>query len=278
MSTDAWIVGYDGTPDSDAALMWAATTASQTGGAVIATIAKDPMDNPRGIGWPESWWVDIEERARDLLADGPDVEWHVERRVGHAVSVLVDRAADSAAALVVGSRGHGALGDIFLGSVSQGVARRAQAPVVVVREPANPKARRVVVGVDGSEASGRALEYACARAARTGEKVMAVHAWFPSQITLDRYGCLPILNGETEEGAQAALDEIVDKARAEHPEVTLETALYRDGAPRALVDASWNASLIVVGSRGRGAVAQVLLGSTSHDVLHHAHCPVAVVR
>jgi nucleotide-binding universal stress UspA family protein len=277
MNTDAWIVGYDGTPDSDAALTWAATTASQTGGAVTVIIAKDPLDNPRAIGWPESWWLEIEDRARGVLADGPDIEWNVERHVGLPVSVLVNRAEDSSA-IVVGSRGHGAMGEIFLGSVSQGVARRAHAPVIVVREPANPDARRIVVGVDGSEASGRALEYACARATRTGEKVVAVHAWFPTQIALDRFGYIPPLTGETEEEARAALDEVVGKARAEHPEVTLESALHRGAAPRALLEASSNASLVVVGSRGLGAVAQLVMGSTSHDVLHHAHCPVAVIR
>jgi hypothetical protein len=55
MNSDAWIVGYDGTADSDLALTWAATTASQTGGSVVVTIAKDPLDNSRGIGWPESY-------------------------------------------------------------------------------------------------------------------------------------------------------------------------------------------------------------------------------
>jgi len=54
MDSEAWIVGYDGTPDSDLALTWAAMTASQPGGSVVVTIAKDPLDNPRGIGRPES--------------------------------------------------------------------------------------------------------------------------------------------------------------------------------------------------------------------------------
>jgi nucleotide-binding universal stress UspA family protein len=277
MNTDAWIVGYDGSTDADAALMWAATTASLTSGAVIAIIAEEPVNNPRNIGWPESWWAEIEDSARGLLTDGPDVEWHVERRLGQPVSVLVERAKDSSP-IVVGSRGHGAAGEIFLGSVSQGVARRAHSPVIVVRQPANADARRIVVGVDGSDASTRALKYACAHAARTGERVTALHAWSRTSVALDRYGYIPPLAGETQEEAQAHLEEIVGKARADHPDVMMSGQLHAATASRALVEESFDASLVVVGSRGLGPVAQVLMGSTSHDVVHHAHCPVAVVR
>lgn len=278
MNTSTYIVvGYDGSPDADAALAWAARTASITGDEVVALIVVDPMDNPRGVAWPESWWLEIEDRARRVLSDGPAVESRIERHVGGPVALLVERSVD-ASAVVLGSQGHSAVGEIFLGSVSQGVARRAHIPVIVVRQPANPDSRRIVVGVDGSEASTRALEYACARAARTGEKVVAMHAWFPTRVAYDRFGYVPPLTGETAAEAEAALDEIVGKARAEHPEVEIAGALQAAAASGALVDASSDASLIVVGSRGRGTVAQILLGSTSHDVVHHAHCPAAVVR
>ena len=277
MNTDALIVGYDGTPDSDLALTWAATTASQTGGSVVVTIARDPLDNPKGVPWPESYWADVEDRARGLLTEGPDIEWKVEHHVGLPVGVLIDRAGDSSA-IVVGSRGHGAIGEIFLGSVSQGVAGRAHTPVIVVRPQQNPESHRIVVGVDGSEADARALDFACARAARTGEKVLALNAWFPTRVAYDRYGYVPPLTGETAVEAQAALDEIIGKARAGHPDVKIEGVIQGTAASRALVGASADASMLVVGSHGHGGVARVLLGSTCHDVLHHAHCPVAVVR
>lgn len=271
------VVGYDGSTDSDKALAWAARTASLTGDEVVATIVVDPMETPRGTAWPESWWKDIENRARGVLAAGPAVTWRVERHVAQPVALLAEHA-DDVSAVVLGSRGHGVAGEIFLGSVSQGVARRARVPVVVVREAQNPASDRIVVGVDGSEASNRALELACARAALTSEKVLALHAWFPTRVALDRYGYVPPVSGETVEEARASLDEIVGKARADHPEVEIEAVVRGDAASRALVEASRDASLVVVGSRGRGAVAQVILGSTSHDVIHHSHCPVAVVR
>lgn len=271
------VVGYDGSSDSDGALAWAARTASLTGDEVVAVIAVDPRETPRGTAWPDSWWQDIENQARAVLAAVPTVRFRIERRVAQPVALLTERAAD-ASAVVLGSRGHGAAGEIFVGSVSQGVARRAHAPVVVVRVPQNLASNRIVVGADGSEASNRALEFACARASLTSEKVLAMHAWFPTGVAVDRYGYVPPVSGETVEQARASLDEIVAKAHADHPEVDIESAVRGDAASRALVEASRDASLVVVGSRGLGAVAQVILGSTSHDVLHHAHCPVAVVR
>jgi nucleotide-binding universal stress UspA family protein len=65
------IVGYDGSPGSDKALAWAARTASLTGDEVVATIVVDPMETPRGTAWPESWWTDIEHRARGVLSQRP---------------------------------------------------------------------------------------------------------------------------------------------------------------------------------------------------------------
>jgi nucleotide-binding universal stress UspA family protein len=271
------VVGYDGSSDADEALAWAARTASLSGDEVVAVIAVDPRETPRGTAWPDSWWQDIEDQARAVLADVPTIRFRIERHVAPPVALLAERA-DDASAVVLGSRGHGAAGEIFLGSVSQGVARRARVPVVVVRVPQNLASNRIVVGVDGSEASIRALELACTRAALTSEKVLAMHAWFPTGVALDRYGYVPPVGGETVEQARASLDEIVAKAHADHPEVEIESVVRGDAPSRALVEASRDASLVVVGSRGLGAVAQVILGSTSHDVIHHAHCPVAVVR
>jgi nucleotide-binding universal stress UspA family protein len=77
---------------------------------------------------------------------------------------------------------------------------------------------------------------------------------------------------------EAALRQKVEEVRTAHPDVTVEGEVYSGAAERALVEASSNASLVVVGSRGRSAVAGALMGSVSRDVLHQAHCPVAVVH
>jgi nucleotide-binding universal stress UspA family protein len=278
MNTDAHIVvGYDGTSDSLAALAWAAKMASLRGEAVVATTIVDPRETPRGVAWPESYWEEVGQKARDVLAEWPDVPASIERHGGHLVPRLLE-AAEGSSMLVVGSNGHNAFIEMLVGSVSQSAARHAHLPVVVVRPAANPAAGRVVVGADGSEASTRALEFACETAMRTGDKVVALRAWQPSSAVPDRYGYLPPPSTDTLDAAESALGRIVDGLRRAHPDVPIEGEIYSGAPERGLADAAWDASLVVVGSRGHNAVGEVLLGSVSRALLHHAPCPVAVIH
>jgi nucleotide-binding universal stress UspA family protein len=212
-----------------------------------------------------------------VFAQWPDVPTRIERHVGHLVPRLVESARDSSM-LVVGSHGHGLVHEILLGSVSQSAARQSAVPVVVVRPPLRPESGRIVVGTDGSESSDRALEFACRMARVTGDKVVALRAWHPATVVADRYGFTPPAVGDTLIDAEAALDLTVDKLSAGHPELPLEGQVVSGAAERALTDASANASMVVVGSRGHHAVAEVLMGSVSSAVLHKATCPVAVVH
>jgi nucleotide-binding universal stress UspA family protein len=278
MNTNARIVvGYDGKPDSLAALSWAVKTGSLLGEAVVATIIVDPRETPRGVAWPESYWEDIEDKAREVFAQWPAVSATVERHVGHMVPRLLESAGDGSM-LVVGSKGHSIVSEMVLGSVSQSTARHATVPVVVVRSPQNPESGRIVVGADGSEPSTRALKFACQLAERTGDKVILMRAWSPSTVVMDRYGHLPLASDDTIAEAESALGWIVDSSRAAHPDVPIEGEIYAGAAERGLIDASSNASMVVLGSRGHTAVGAVLLGSVSKAVIQKAHCPVAVVH
>jgi nucleotide-binding universal stress UspA family protein len=278
MNTDVQVVvGYDGSPDSLAALSWAARMASLRGEAIVAVTIVDPRETPRGVSWPESWWEEVEDGARAVFAEWPDVPARIERHVGHLVPRLLESAGDGSM-LVVGSHGHGLVHEILLGSVSQSVARHAVMPVVVVRPPVHPESGRIVVGSDGSECGDRALEFASRTARLTGDKLVVLRAWHPATIVVDRYGYLPPAVGDTVTDAEAALDRTVDELRAEHPDLAIGGEIFTGPPERGLVDASANASMVVVGSRGLGAVADVLMGSVSQAVLHKATCPVAVVH
>ena len=278
MNTDAHIVvGYDGTSDSLAALAWAAKMASLRGEAVVATTIVDPRETPRGVAWPESYWEEVGQKAREVLAQWPDVPASLERHGGHLVPRLIE-AAEGSSMLVVGSHGHNALTEMVIGSVSQSAARHAALPVVVVRPAANPAAGRVIVGADGSESSARALDFACETALLTGDKVVALRAWQPSTVVADRFGYMPPPSADTLEGAEGALGRIVDDLRRAHPDVPVEGEIYSGAAERGLADAATDASLVVVGSRGHNAVGEVLLGSVSRALLHRAPCPVAVIH
>lgn len=180
--------------------------------------------------------------------------------------------------LVVGSHGHGRVAEALIGSVSQHVARHASCPVVVVREPAQTEAARIVVGIDGSGGSAAALEFACRRAELTDEVVVAVHAWKIGQVLVDGRGLLPETIGPMLDDHELLLSESVAGVRTDHPDVTLIEEAIAVAPGQALVDASETASLVVTGSRGRGAFAGMLLGSVSQEVLGRAHCPVAIIR
>lgn len=274
-NTRGIVVGYDGSADADAALRWAADTAALEDLPLRAVMVDQVDASPWGGVY---WEPDVGVVAQaDLIIEKAGVRGSSELVTGHVVPVLIEAASD-ASLLVVGSQGHGRGGEILLGSVSQHLARQAKCPVVVVRQPAHPSADRIVVGVDGSGESAGALEFACRRAELTGEVVVAVHGWKAGNLLVGRDGQLPHDIGQKIEEKEVLLAESVAGVRAAHPDVTLVQEAIPVPAGQALVDASSNASLVVTGSRGRGAFAGMLLGSVSHDLVHRARCPVAIVR
>jgi nucleotide-binding universal stress UspA family protein len=270
-------VGYDGSPESDEAARWAAGTALLRGEPLLALVVVDPMDSPRSQGWPASWWEQIEQRARDCLTAAGAVDFTVERHVGKTVHTLLDIARD-ASMLVLGSHGHSRIGEVVLGSVSQSSARHARCPVVVVRERSAATAHRVVVGADDSEPSRRALDFACGQAAVSGQQVVMIRAWKPFTVPVDKHGDIPAAMSSTLIDEEEALAKSVAEQRGRFPELDIVGEFIATGAGQALVDASYTATLLVVGSRGRTALTETVLGSVSHHVLHEARCPVAVVH
>lgn len=221
-------------------------------------------------------WRSQALRALDRL--DVDVECSVEIRRGPTVPVLLSAAQD-AALLVIGSQGQGLASGSLTGSISQHVVRHARCPVVVVRPLRHPDARRIVVGVDGSGGSDSALRFACQRAAATGEDLVAVHChgrtWSAPRRSLRTVAADA---GSPTPTAQPLLDESVARVRADFPHIAIATEAVPGPPDRVLVDHSRRASLLVVGSRGRDAFAELLLGSVSQHVLQRAECPVAVVR
>ena len=136
---------------------------------------------------------------------------------------------------------------------------------------------RVIVGVDGSPHADRALSWGCRRAESCGDVVRAVCAWSLSASGED-WTPQPGVKPEGQRYAEQILREAVERARIDHPAVNVETAVVEGNPGQVLVDMSADADLLVVGSRGRNEVSGLLLGSVSQHSVHHAHCPVTVVR
>ncbi len=277
------LVPFDGSADAQRALLWAAEESVRTSTTVRVMVVNEVLPPTwGGVGGmavvTDGFVLDaagLLEQAQKTLADAGVGHVIVEQRSGHVVDELL-RAAASASTLVVGSSGHGRLGEALLGSVSQHLARHATCPVVVVREARNSRAGRIVVGVDGSHTSLAALDYACRRAESTHETVVAIHAWHVRAPSTDVWSEHPrsIDSGEHE----LLLAESTAGVQEDHPDVRLEREVVAVSPAQCLVDASAGASLVVVGSRGLGFFSGMLLGSVSQAVLHGASCPVAVIR
>lgn len=187
-------------------------------------------------------------------------------------------AADGAELLVLGARGIGAFEQLLLGSTSRAVVAHATVPVVVVRGESGGDHKRIAVGVDGSDVSMRAVEFAFMEASWRDAVLVAVHACgFPrdlhdlSEPVREQLRALDIDD-------RLAVQETLAGQREEHPDVKVEEVFVHDEPVAALVAQSRTADLVVVGSRGRGATVSLLLGSVAHALLRHAATPVAVVH
>ncbi|MGY1708802.1 universal stress protein [Geodermatophilus sp. SYSU D00758] len=269
------VVGVGGSPSCGPALRWAAEQAGLTGSELSAVVAWDlpasygppPPDDLAGSG-AAAGMLDRTVEAVLGRAGGQRVVRLVVR--GHPAAVLAD-AAGGADLLVVGTRGHGGFAGLVLGSVGQHLVASAACPVAVVREHRGGTGR-IVVGVDGSPASGEALRWAAGQARLTGGALHAVLAWHVP-VT---YGLT--VQAEPDQAAHGSrtLAACVAGALDGEDAARVERDVVEGHPAAALLDAAEGADLLVVGRRGRGGFAGLVLGSVSRHVAAHAPCPVVV--
>ena len=185
--------------------------------------------------------------------------------------------AKEAAMIVVGARGIGGFAGLLMGSVSGQLAEHAACPVAVVR-PAHGSAVDVVVGIDGSPESGRALQLGLAEARRTGGTLIALHAYRYVPVAA-AYAPNPGIDQFSQrELAEENLDRALGDVEERNPDVKIERRIEHGSSAAVLVAAADGAAALVVGARGLGGFAGLILGSVSQQVLRHAHCPVLVAH
>ncbi len=280
------VVGVDGSASALRATAWAAREAARRGAALRLVTAfewtADRVLGQPGLGERDrEQMLEVTRRrlaAATLMARrvSPDLAVTDQVAIGAPIEVLRSEA-QRAVLVVLGDRGLGGLAGLVVGSVAVALAAHAASPLVVVRgERAADDRGPVVVGVDGSAVSEAALAFAFEEAAARQAQLHAVHVWWASAFE-ESLGSLVDWDAVAVE-EQAVLAERLAGWGAKYPEVDVRRSVVRDVPARALVAASREAQLVVVGSRGRGNVTGLLLGSVSHGVLHGSHCPVAVVR
>lgn len=218
-------------------------------------------------------------RVRDLA---PELPVSSELRSGDPDEELV-HASGEARLMVLGSRGMGGFQGLLLGSVSTVVAAQAYCPVAVVRGRAldeiTLRHAPVVVGLAGGPPDEPTLEFALEAAMARGVDLVAVHTWRASEADHAETVISPLLDwNNMQEREQRMLAEILAGKRERYPDVSVEQVVHRDHPVSALTAAGESAQLIVVGSRRRTKFPALRLGSVTNGVLHHAPCPVVVVR
>jgi nucleotide-binding universal stress UspA family protein len=286
------VVGVDGSATALNAVRWAARRASRDGLSLRIVHAYHlPLGFPSGVTEEESIlnimrgegrrWLD---EARDVATTAvPGLEVDTELAAMVATTGLVLES-EHASVLVLGNRGHNALTGVLLGSTSLALASHARCPVVLVRNGSDgsPETGPVVVGVDGTQASEAAVAFAFAEAAATGATLVALHAYaesvFDGALLSGGADNMDVDWQRQRELAEESLGERLAGWQEKYPQVRVERDIVHDRPTRALRRCARTARLVVVGRRGRGGFRDLLLGSTSQQLLHHATCPVAVVR
>ena len=141
--------------------------------------------------------------------------------------------------------------------------------------------KQVVVGVDGSEDSRRALQWASEEASEHGAQLVAVSSWTqPLLLPTPQQSGVPLDTDPTRlaENTKAMLEETLSEVLGDSPSVSVKSSVVEGSPAKVLIDLSGSAELLVVGSRGVGGFTGLLLGSVSQHVAAHAQCTVTVVR
>ncbi|ADD43316.1 universal stress protein [Stackebrandtia nassauensis] len=283
-------VGYDGSPSSRRAIDWAADEARLRDRELIIvtvhlTLSAPPPpaeDEPDPSADRQAVRDMLNAAKRDLAERSPRLKVEAELISAATAGAGLVAGSDRWELLVLGERGEGGFAGILVGSTSTQVSAHARCPVVVVRGPGGetgPNAGRVVIGVDESEHSREAVRFGLREARLYQVPATLVHAWRHPMATRDGYLASGL--GDRQAMADRALTTISEALSGIHedfPDVPVKRMAVHGGARQVLLDQSMGARMLVVGSRGHGGFAGLLLGSTSQALLHHADAPVAIVR
>ncbi|MFE9746702.1 universal stress protein [Saccharothrix saharensis] len=278
------VVGVDGSQSALTAVRWAAEEAARHRvplalvhayllpkrgypDVVVTSSQVRAAFEDQGRQWLETAAASV----RDLV---PDVGTSV---VAAQPAAAMIAASEGARLVVLGSRGLGGFLGMVVGSVAVAVATHGRSPVAVVRGP-HPATGPVVLGVDGSPAGETAIAQAFEAASVRDAPLTALLAWTPLLAGTPYADKVRVHWDEVEEEQRQLLAQRLAGWQEEYPDVAVDRRVVRERATKALIDASRDAQLLVVGSRGRGGFAGLLLGSTSQALVYHASCPLMVVR
>ncbi|MDA3146113.1 universal stress protein [Leucobacter sp. UCMA 4100] len=276
------IIGVDGSEQSRAALAWGLERAKERGATVELLHVADDSFLSESVAFlseaqraSEQMLEAEREYARSLGFEGELTGTAV---VGHPI-VEVEVASQRADLLVLGEHAGSKWAGSFFGTRAVKIAAVAHCPVAVIpTTPVTNPTRGVVVGIDGSEPAQAAIDYAAEEASRRGVSLSAVYAWMPPLTPGLEYLWSEELIESQRQAAEEAIAIGVSGLSTRYPDLEIQREIVQAAPVSALLQIAENAELLVVGSRGRGSISRLLLGSVSHGVLQALPCPVIVTR
>lgn len=217
----------------------------------------------------------LSEASLHVRQAAPSLKSTTVVRRGRPVDELA-RASAAADILVIGTNKTGVLAGAVYGTLPLRLAAHTRCPVVVVPLDWEPREGHVVAGMEDDGTADVALDFAAREASRLGRALDIVHTWtIPMTIGMDFGSTVPV--DSLREAHERILSGSARRIRAAYPGLQVNELVEKGAAAPALVEAARAAAMLVVGTHRRGAVAGLILGSVSHDVLLNLPCPVAVV-
>jgi nucleotide-binding universal stress UspA family protein len=285
------VVGVDGSTSALHAAGWAASVAARRHQPLRLVFASNSVAYGYGawLAPPQNYFDELLASGEQLLRavetalrrDHPDLEIAVEVQTASPIPTLIGQS-DEARLLVLGSRGTGGFGGMLAGSTAVALVAHGRCPVAVIRgagpEALPPTEGPVVVGVDGSATGEAAVATAFDEASWRGADLVAVHSWLENAADKDLLRRGDAEWALAEQNEAEVLAERMAGWQEKYPDVTVRRVLARGKPVDRLLERAVDAQLIVVGSRGRGGISGMLLGSTSQALIYHATCPLLVVR
>jgi len=283
-------IGYDGSPDAEAALTWGLAFADRHKAPVRIVAAFDPSQHTLrligggGADAAQRLYALAQQQLKDARDGSKDNHPHLQ------ISTLLEPAlpddllideSRNAETVVIGSRGQSRMSTLLAGSTALSVAARAHCTVVAVRGTPGPQpsARGVVVGTDGSPVAEAAIGFAFQQAAELSAPLTVVHAWTDPMTVSVLGSTIPMYDPvDYPREKHALLVESLAGWTDKFPEVEVRARVIAGHAIKTLATASADAELLVVGCHGHGVLRGMVLGSVSQGLLHRASVPVAIVH
>lgn len=276
------VVGVNQTNPPHTALDWALRRAGQLNVPVMLTHVINDYPNLYDYGYYErerdSSKALLEKLTAHAHETAPGVAVSTQSLTGPVTKTLSEVSSDAGLLVVGTDKTNRFVSEVFSG-VGLQLAAVSQCPLAVIPRSADEAGTGVVVGVDGSDGSRSALDFAAAEANRTGQDLTAVYAYHVPEPWMRDNAAEGTVGHKVQLQAQSLLAESVAGISELYPDLRIHHKVMTDPPPaKALIIAADSAHMLVVGNRGRGRLKSLLLGSVSHDLLAHPPCPTVVTH